>query len=230
MAPIPLIDVLARDIEVSDSTPLLQHLQTRDLPPQEFVGTLIALFVLASLVFVAFTLVVGKVWSLIIQRYGRGESARSKQSDLAAQNNIVIWSTHMGDDDLRSHFAAPSRLSRLFSIGSLSSEYGRCPLDQSVSPATGDHSPAQLVDEKKTEKGIVEVVEIPEPDDLNSEKTATEKMSLTKAKARSARKSYRLRCAKSLENIRRVSISLKELVARKDSMPVYYKRLYDEED
>ncbi|KAL6240341.1 hypothetical protein RBB50_012745 [Rhinocladiella similis] len=229
MAPIPSIDVLARDITVGDTTPLLQHLQTRDLPPQAFVGTIIILVILASLVFVGFTLAVGKIWSLVAQRYGWGASERRRQIDYAGQNSTVVWSTHMGDDDLRAQFAAPSRLSRLFSVGSLSSDYGRCPLERRVS-AISTHGPAQLVDEKKANKEIVQVVEIVDADNLDNEKTAPKKMSLTQAKARSAKKPYRLRYAKSLENIRRVSNSLKELVARKDSMPVHYRKLIDEEE
>ncbi|KAJ9642146.1 hypothetical protein H2204_002515 [Knufia peltigerae] len=234
MAPIPSIDVLAHDITVGDSTPLLQHLKTRDLPPQAFVGTIIVLIILASLVFVGFTLAVGKIWSLVAQRYGWGASERRRQIDWARQNsnNNVVWSTHMGDDDLRAQFAAPSRLSRLFSIGSLSSENGRCPLDRGiVASASGTHGPAQLVvDEKKANQEIVEVVEIVDGLDHEKAPPTTKKVFLTQVKARSPKKPYRLRYAKSLDNIRRVSNSLKELVTRKDSMPVHYKKLIDEED
>ena len=47
--------------------------------------------------------------------------AERRQSNWARQNSNVLWSMYINDDDLRAQFSKPSKDSRLFSIGSVSS-------------------------------------------------------------------------------------------------------------
>ena len=46
--------------------------------------------------------------------------AERRPSDWARQNSNVLWSMYINDDDLRAQFSKPSKDSRLFSIGSVS--------------------------------------------------------------------------------------------------------------
>jgi len=149
-------------------------------------------------------------------------------SDWARQNSNVLWSTYIGEDDLRAQFAGPSRISRLFSIGSLASDYGRCPLDRRASN-TNDNGSHRVIDAKKVNEGV-EVGDVRNRVTFEHESSPPRKPSIMQAKAK-AKKPYHLhRHTKSLEEMAGFSKSLKLMADRKRSMPAhYYKRLSEEE-
>jgi hypothetical protein len=62
--------------------------------------------------------------------------AERRQSNWARQNSNVLWSMYINDDDLRRQFAQPSKDSRLYSIGSVST---LGPLDTVSTSVTVEH-------------------------------------------------------------------------------------------
>ncbi|KIV80493.1 hypothetical protein PV11_07991 [Exophiala sideris] len=159
MAPLPFIDSLLHKTAPAKTSPHWLHV--RDLPPDALTGIIVILIILSALVIVSLTVLVGKVWKwLIAPRLGRrcsvvtdgGITQRRKTSDWARQNSNILWSMYIQEDDLRAQFSAPSKLSRLFSIGSVSTDHGRCPLDRRPSVIVEDG-----LDPLIEEKNVAEV-------------------------------------------------------------------------
>lgn len=238
MAPLPFIDSLLHKSPPAKST---HWLHVRDLPPEALTGVIIILVILSSLVIVFMTLLLGRAWKwLKTPRLGLpspevtggiGMSQRRKTSDWARQNSNILWSLYIQEDDLRAQFAAPSKLSRLFSIGSASSDHGRCPLDRRPSVIAEDGLD-RLIDEKNVAN--VEVNELRscaayEYDTSPARKFSLpgRKFSLFQAKPPKPRHRY----TRSLEDVTRISQPSQRTTSRNRKLPARcYEQIVDENE
>jgi hypothetical protein len=213
MAPTTLIDTLVH-MDTRD-------LQTREIPPRSLIAAIVTLAVVSSFLCICLMFVLVRFWRRVIApRFGFcsptaatnkevDAMTQRKPSDWARQNSNVLWSMYIEEDDLKAQFSAPSRL---FSIGSFSTDHGRCPLDRRVSAISEVASDKErAIDEKKTP--VVVVTEVDVGGDLRSRAPYEQETTPTKAPASRAR-------ARSQPFRHRHSKSLEEWTKRKQSLAV----------
>lgn len=150
MAPIPWMDDLARMAASHRSSP---RLRVRHLSQQSLTATIVVLAILSALLLISMMFLLARIRRQIIARgiasrsslvpNGLGSMTERKTSDWARQDSNVLWAMYIEEDDLKSQFATPSK-SRLFSIGSLASDHGRCPLDRRDSVTSEPATPNAL--------------------------------------------------------------------------------------
>lgn len=86
------------------------------------MGIVIILTILTILVLSTLAYVVRRLWLYLrCRRTGNAEEKNGrKDSNWARKNSNVLWSIYPDEDDLRRQFSRPSKCSRMFSIGSVS--------------------------------------------------------------------------------------------------------------
>lgn len=152
MAPIPWMDDLARMAASHRSSP---GLRVRHLSRQSLTATIVVLAIVSALLLISMMFLLARIRRQLIARGiasrsslvpdGLGSMTERKTSDWARQDSNVLWAMYIEEDDLKSQFATPSK-SRLFSIGSLASDDGRCPLDRRDSVASEVGTPQVIVE------------------------------------------------------------------------------------
>jgi hypothetical protein len=148
------------------------HLFKRTMPETTLIS-LIILLVIATILLLAATSFFIRRW-LTNRQLARHEKeaneaatppplAERRQSNWARQNSNVLWSMYINDDDLRAQFSQPRKDSRLFSIGSVSTVDGRCPLDTGRPSVAVEHDekPASLNPSVEAAKAADERVPVP---------------------------------------------------------------------
>ena len=123
------------------SSPLLSR---RATPSDSMILTIVIMSIGSALLLVSTVWLSFRLWKKVIARRNDSQMSEKpqneisvpgrKQSDWARKNSNVLWSMYIEEDDLKAQFALSPK-SRLFSIGSVSTVDGRCPLDRRMSHA-----------------------------------------------------------------------------------------------
>jgi len=229
MAPIPWFDHPAGMATSSISS---HGLQARQFSAQSLTATIIVLAIVSTLLLGSMLFLLARIWKKAIAGKmasrsppvpnDAGSMTGRKPSDWARKDSNVLWSGYIEEDDLKSQFAWPSK-SRLFSIGSASSEYGCCPLERRVSAASELDKP-QVMD-----KGTIKPKKLVFVGDLRSRTVYEQETTPTK---KPSRPPFRHRYSNSLDEIakRKQTPAGIESAKRKQSVPAdcYRQRMEDE--
>lgn len=210
MAPIQLDDKLANLGTFSIPT---RFLQSRDLTSKSLTTAIIVLAIVSAVLFLSILFVLARVWKQVVARKlavppteatnNVGAVTERKQSNWARKDSNVLWSMYIEEDDLRSQFSLPAK-SRLCSIGSVSTDHGRCPLDRRTSVADELNRKSPLGDNMQSqESGDSRVVR--DRTTYEQETTPTKNVSRTRARSQPFH--------------HRQSDSLEHLAKRKQSVP-----------
>lgn len=190
-----------------------QHLLRRIIPSESLIATVIVLSVMSTLVLASVVFLLSRMWrKAVVSRIEsqpsekvRASAATSgrRPSDWARQNSNVLWSMYIEEDDLKTQFPISPK-SRLFSIGSVSTDHGSCPLDrrQSRPNPSNQHKIIDI----KTSKTDDSTVDVRARAAYEHQSTPTK--TISRARAMSSPSKHRH------------SNSFEQLAKRKQSLPV----------
>jgi len=128
MAPIHALSLVARRAESVKRFVIT----SRDTTHPSLIVTIVVLAVVCALLFSTAVYTFYRLWSAVIapklaarrskaaQETQPTSSRRQSTVNWARKDSNVLWSMYINEDDLKSQFAQPSKDSRLFSIGSIS--------------------------------------------------------------------------------------------------------------
>lgn len=102
-------------------------MRKRELETSSLVGIVITFTILTVIVLCIIAYMIRRLWVYLSRRRINKSSKASstadgerRDSNWARKDSNVLWSVFIDDDDLRKQFARPSKCSRMFSIGSIS--------------------------------------------------------------------------------------------------------------
>ncbi|KAL2405835.1 hypothetical protein ABEF95_002160 [Exophiala dermatitidis] len=122
-------------------------MQPRALASKSLTTAIVILAIFSAIFFASILFVLVKFWKQVVAKRLASHSTaevskdvgaviQRKPSDWARKDSNILWSVYIEEDDLKSQFSMPPK-SRLFSIGSVSTDHGRCPLERRDSNADG---------------------------------------------------------------------------------------------
>ncbi|EXJ85412.1 hypothetical protein A1O1_05776 [Capronia coronata CBS 617.96] len=224
MAPVQVIDMVA---SAGPFRTPAQPLQTRELTSKSLTTAVIVLAISSTVLFLGVLFVLAKLWTKLrggklvpqlasrhVQPAKEGDTVAEREpSDWARKNSNVLWSMYIEEDDLKSQFSLPTK-SRLFSIGSVSTDHGRCPLDRRTSNADelDKHNNPPIEEPERDES--VDSHRLRNRAAYEQETTPTKNVSRTRARSQP----FHHRQSDSLENI---------AAKRKQSVPEPHTRMVD---
>ncbi|KAJ4511591.1 hypothetical protein HRR83_004371 [Exophiala dermatitidis] len=219
MAPFRVLGSLATAHSFGIST---RTLQPRAFTSKSLTTAIVILAIFSAILFASILFVLVKFWKQVAAKRlasrstaevskDVGATIQRKPSDWARKDSNILWSMYIEEDDLKSQFSMPPK-SRLFSIGSVSTDHGRCPLDRRDSNADAlSKNRDAMADEAEAEKEGEKPVN---SDTLRSRAVYEQETTPTKTVPRTRSRSQPFH--------HRQSDSLEHIAKRKQSVPEQY--------